>query len=104
MILARDPMDELKRAFKLFAPEGKRITVDDLAKVAQDLGENLDHEELFVLSPSSPKVRQRRADSRTPHRKAMIDEFDLDEDGAINEKEFIRRVPSFSARAKRAQC
>lgn len=48
MILARDPMDELKRAFKLFAPEGKRITVEHLAKVAQDLGENLDHEELCV--------------------------------------------------------
>lgn len=46
LILARNPDDELKRAFKLFAPEGKKITVEALAKVAQDLGENLDHEEL----------------------------------------------------------
>jgi hypothetical protein len=53
MIIARDPMDELKRAFKLFAPEGKRITVDHLAKVAQDLGENLDHEELYVSGARS---------------------------------------------------
>lgn len=90
MILARDPMDELKRAFKLFAPEGKRITVEHLAKVAQDLGENLDHEELcawlLASSPNDPRADR----CCSTYRKAMIDEFDLDEDGAINEKEFIK--------------
>lgn len=41
-------MDELKRAFKLFAPDGKKITVEHLAKVAQDLGEALEPEELSI--------------------------------------------------------
>ena len=67
-ILARDPLDEIRRAFALFDTDGSgKINISDLKRVAQDLGENLDDDEL----------------------RAMIDEFDLDQDGEINEEEFI---------------
>ncbi|KAL3232682.1 Cell division control protein 31 [Nakaseomyces bracarensis] len=67
-MLKRDPVDEIKRAFQLFDKNGdKKISVQDLRAVAQELGENLTMEEC----------------------NAMIDEFDMDEDGAINEEEFI---------------
>ncbi|KAI5969675.1 CDC31 [Candida margitis] len=69
MILKRDPLDEIRRAFKLFDIDGTgKISVRNLRKISKDLGENLSDEEL----------------------QAMIDEFDLDEDGEINEEEFIR--------------
>ncbi|GAA5975853.1 hypothetical protein JCM10908_005301 [Rhodotorula pacifica] len=69
LILARDPLDEIRRAFKLFDTEGTgRISLRDLKKVARELGENLEEDEL----------------------KAMIEEFDLDMDGAISEQEFIK--------------
>ncbi|KDE05210.1 hypothetical protein MVLG_04448 [Microbotryum lychnidis-dioicae p1A1 Lamole] len=68
MIQRRDPMLELKRAFRLFDEEGTgKISLDNLRKVASDLGEQLGDEEL----------------------RAMIDEFDLDQDGMINEAEFM---------------
>lgn len=67
-MLKRDPVEEIKRAFQLFDKNGdKKITVQDLREVAQELGENLTMEECH----------------------AMIDEFDMDDDGAINEEEFI---------------
>ncbi|KAI9789261.1 MAG: Calcium-binding component of the spindle pole body (SPB) half-bridge [Peltula sp. TS41687] len=67
-ILARDPREEILRAFDLF-DEGKKgvIRLDDLERVARELGENLQPEEL----------------------RAMIDEFDLDGDGGINQEEFM---------------
>lgn len=67
-ILARDPLDEIRRAFRLFDNDGTgRISLRDLKRVAKELGENLDDEEL----------------------QAMIEEFDLDQDGEISEAEFV---------------
>ncbi|QSL65787.1 hypothetical protein MERGE_000065 [Pneumocystis wakefieldiae] len=67
-ILERDPLDEIKRAYALFADEQTgKINVRNLRRIAKELGENIDDEELM----------------------AMIDEFDLDQDGEINEQEFI---------------
>ncbi|CCK71326.1 centrin KNAG_0G02700 [Huiozyma naganishii CBS 8797] len=68
MIVERDPMDEIKRAFRLFDEDGTgKISLKNLRKVAQELGENLSDHDL----------------------RAMIDEFDMDGDGEINEEEFI---------------
>jgi centrin-3 len=67
-ILARDPRDEILRAFDLFDAEGKgSINLQDLRRVARELGEGLQEEELV----------------------AMIEEFDLDGDGAISRDEFM---------------
>ncbi|CAD0088542.1 unnamed protein product, partial [Aureobasidium vineae] len=67
-ILARDPRDEILRAFELFDAEGKgNINLQDLRRVARELGEGLQEEELV----------------------AMIEEFDLDGDGAISRDEFV---------------
>ncbi|KKY13584.1 putative cell division control protein cdc31 [Diplodia seriata] len=67
-IITRDPRDEINRAFELFDEGGKgRITLDDLRRVARELGEGLQEEEL----------------------QAMIEEFDLDGDGAIGREEFV---------------
>ena len=54
----RDPLDEIRLAYKLFVGDDNsgKITVRALRKIARDLKENLDEEEL----------------------KAMIDEFDFD--------------------------
>ncbi|KAH8920685.1 EF-hand [Atractiella rhizophila] len=67
-ILMRDPMEEIKRAFRLFDDDQTgKISLRNLRRVAKELGETLDEEEL----------------------QAMIDEFDLDQDGEISESEFI---------------
>lgn len=67
-ILARDPLEEIRKAFKLFDEDGTgRISLRNLRHIAMELGENISEEEL----------------------KAMIEEFDLDGDGEINEHEFI---------------
>lgn len=50
MILARDPLDELRRAFRLFDTENKgKINIRDLKRVAKELGEGLSEDELSVL-------------------------------------------------------
>lgn len=67
-IVNRDPVDEIRRAFKLFDDDHTgKISLKNLRRVAKELGENLTDEEL----------------------RAMIEEFDLDGDGEINEQEFI---------------
>ncbi|AOW00933.1 YALI0A20518p [Yarrowia lipolytica CLIB122] len=68
MILDRDPLEEVKRAFQLFDEDNTGIiTIKNLRKVARELNENIDESEL----------------------QAMIEEFDLDQDGGINLEEFI---------------
>ncbi|PNS16374.1 Cell division control protein 31 [Sphaceloma murrayae] len=68
MIVARDPRDEILRAFQLFDAEGKgSISLADLRRVARELGEGLQEEEL----------------------QAMIEEFDMDGDGMISQEDFI---------------
>jgi centrin-3 len=68
-ILSRDPQEEIIRAFELFDEGGKgRITLQDLRRVARELGEGLQEEELI----------------------AMIEEFDMDADNAISRDEFIQ--------------
>ena len=67
-IQERDPVEEILKAFKLFDDDNTgAISVKNLRRVARELGENLQDDEL----------------------QAMIDEFDKDEDGMINENEFL---------------
>lgn len=67
-IVARDPRDEISRAFDLFDAEGKgRIELADLRRVARELGEGLQEEELA----------------------AMIEEFDVRGEGGISREEFV---------------
>lgn len=67
-ILERDPDEEIYKAFSLFDDDNTgKISLKNLRRVARELGEQLTDDEL----------------------QAMIDEFDKDEDGEINEEEFM---------------
>ena len=67
-IQERDPVEEILKAFKLFDEDNSgKISLRNLRRVARELGENLTDDEL----------------------QAMIDEFDKDGDGEINENEFL---------------
>jgi centrin-3 len=67
-IRARDPREEVLRAFSLFDEGNKgHIVLGDLKRVAKELGEDMEEDEL----------------------RAMIEEFDLDGDGGINREEFL---------------
>ncbi|EEY60338.1 caltractin-like protein [Phytophthora infestans T30-4] len=67
-VLARDPDEEIARAFELFDEDGTgTITLRKMRRVAKELGENLGDDEL----------------------QAMIDEFDQNQDGEIDMDEFF---------------
>ncbi|DAZ93177.1 TPA: hypothetical protein N0F65_003060 [Lagenidium giganteum] len=67
-IIARDPDEEIARAFKLFDEDGSgKITLRKMRRVAKELGENIGDDEL----------------------QAMIDEFDQNQDGEIDATEFF---------------
>lgn len=68
-MLARDPKEEMLKAFRLFDDDGTgKITFKNLKRVAKEIGENITDEEI----------------------QEMIDEADRDGDGEINEEEFLR--------------
>ena len=67
-IQERDPVEEILKAFKLFDDDNTgAISLKNLRRVARELGENLQDDEL----------------------QAMIDEFDRDQDGEISSDEFM---------------
>lgn len=67
-IQARDPQEEIMRAFELFDLDGKgRIELSDLRRVARELGEGLQEDELA----------------------AMIEEFDVRGEGGIDRDAFL---------------
>ncbi|KAJ1801699.1 Calcium-binding component of the spindle pole body (SPB) half-bridge [Coemansia sp. RSA 2399] len=73
MISARDPVDEYRKAFKLIDENNSgKITIGHLRRIARELGEEIKDDEL----------------------QAMIEEFDVDNDGGINEEEFIKIMTS----------
>ena len=67
-IAERDPLEEIGRAFELFDVNGKGyIDVEDLRRVAKELGETgLEEEEL----------------------RAMVEEFDMEGRGGVGKREF----------------
>jgi centrin-3 len=75
-IATRDPAEEMMKAFRLFDDDGTgRISLKNLRRVAKELGENISDEELA----------------------AMIEEFDKDGDGEIDEAEFAAILSASSA-------
>lgn len=65
----RDPVEEMRKAFRLFLDEeSDKIGLRHLKRVAKELGETMAEEEL----------------------QEMIDEADRDGDGEISEEDFIR--------------
>lgn len=68
-LAARDPVEELRKAFRLFDDdETGRISFANLKRVAKELGEPLTDDDL----------------------REMIDEADRDGDGEVDEDEFVR--------------
>merc|ERR1712232_1150038 len=65
----KDPVEEMKKAFALYDVDNKgKITVDDMVRVAKELGEAMDKSEL----------------------QSILDESDRDGNGTLTMDEFVR--------------
>eukprot|EP00040_Diaphanoeca_grandis_P041353 m.262835 g.262835 ORF g.262835 m.262835 type:complete len:171 (+) comp47321_c0_seq1:99-611(+) len=72
-MLDRNPMDEIAKAFKLFDEDGSgTVTLDNLRRVARELGENMNDDEL----------------------QAMIEEFSSTKSGTISQEDFVSIMTS----------
>ena len=61
-IAERDPADELATAFKLFDDDGTGfISLRNLRRVARDIGESVEDEELLAMIAEFDRARARRA-------------------------------------------